>query len=189
MRASKHDQAKSICKLLSLQSRHTIVNRGAKPTAAKLDMQLAEVEGRLYNQVVLDLTKAYDTVDRPRLFEIWEAYGVGTRQMDVLKDSWEESVVVPRLVRCFGQPVERSQAEGCYFPFVFQLDGRRNTSCRRGHDDGCAQPHEKATLHFYADDHGRIAGDNPDLIQSYLDKFLELFAVVGLQMKQSRQCR
>jgi hypothetical protein len=41
--------------------------------------------------------------------------------------------------------------------------------------------HEKPTLHFYADD-GRIGGDNPDLIQSYLDKFLELFAVVGLQV-------
>jgi hypothetical protein len=42
-------------------------------------------------------------------------------------------------------------------------------------------PHEKPTLHFYADD-GRIGGDNPDLIQSYLDKFLELFAAVGLQV-------
>jgi hypothetical protein len=42
----------------------------------KLEMQLAEVEGRVYNQVFLDLTKAYDTVYRPRLSKILEAYGL-----------------------------------------------------------------------------------------------------------------
>ena len=41
--------------------------------------------------------------------------------------------------------------------------------------------HEKPTLHFYADD-GRFGGDNPDLIQAYLDKFLELFEAVGLEV-------
>jgi hypothetical protein len=42
-------------------------------------------------------------------------------------------------------------------------------------------PHEKATLNLYADD-GRIGGENPDPIQAYLDKLLELFAAVGLEV-------
>jgi hypothetical protein len=46
----------------------------------KLEMQLAEVEGRVYNQVFLDLTKAYDTVDHPRLFQIWQRTGGWTKK-------------------------------------------------------------------------------------------------------------
>jgi hypothetical protein len=42
---------------------------------AKLEMQLTEVEGRVYHQVFLDLSKAYDTIHRPRLFEILIAHG------------------------------------------------------------------------------------------------------------------
>jgi hypothetical protein len=72
---------------------------------------------------------------------------------------------IGEVLRATSMHGERSQAEGCSFPFIFQLDDRRNTACG----------------HWYADD-GRIGGDNPDLIQSYLDKFLELFAVVGLQV-------
>ncbi len=48
--------------------------------------------------------------------------------------------------------------------------------------------HEKPTLHFYADD-GRFGGANPDLIQSYLDTFLEFFAAVGLEVNASKTVR
>jgi hypothetical protein len=68
-------------------------------------MQLAEVEGRIYNQIFLDLSKAYDTVHRPRLFEILVAYGVGSQLMKVLKDSWTDSVAVPRLAKCYDKQV------------------------------------------------------------------------------------
>jgi hypothetical protein len=46
-------------------------------------------------------------------------------------------------------------------------------------------PHVKATLNFYADD-GRLAGDDR-LLQSYLDKFLELLPR-GDRLGE-RQCR
>jgi hypothetical protein len=170
---------------------HTVKGRSCATAIieAKLEMQLAEVEGRVYHQVFLDLSKAYDTVDRPRLFEILEAYGVGVRLMNVLKDSWEESVVVPRLVKCFGQPVPtaRGVKQGDdTSPLFFNL---MIDAILRAAEvmmvDVHGPHHEKPTLHFYADD-GRIGGDNPDLVQSYLDRFVELFATVGLKVNSGK---
>jgi hypothetical protein len=151
-------------------------------------MQLAEVEGRVYHQVFLDLSKAYDTVHRPRLFEILEAYGVGENLMKVLKDSWEDSKVVPRLVKCYGEDVstQRGVKQGdVTSPLFFNLliDAiLRAVETMMEEELG---PHEKPTLHFYADD-GRIGGGDPDLIQKYLDKCVELFEAVGLEVNSGK---
>ena len=54
-------------------------NRGCSRAIieAKLEMQLARQEGVQYHQVFLDLSKAYDTVDKGRMIMILKGYGVG----------------------------------------------------------------------------------------------------------------
>jgi ferredoxin len=104
--------------------------------------------------------------------------------MAVLKDSWEDSKVVPRLARCFGSEVstERGVKQGdVTSPLFFNLmiDAiLRAVEVMMTAEIG---PHVKPTLNFYADD-GRLGGDDPALLQSYLDKFLELFAATGLEV-------
>ena len=44
---------------------------------AKLQQELAGIRKQPLFQVYLDLKKAYDTIDRPRLLQTFEEYGMG----------------------------------------------------------------------------------------------------------------
>ena len=55
----------------------------------KLRMQLACRQGWPYYQVFLDLSKAYDTLDRDRTILILQHYGVGPNLIRILKTFWD----------------------------------------------------------------------------------------------------
>ena len=52
--------------------------------------------------IFLDLTKAYDALDRSRSLEILEGYGVGPRVRRLLRTYWRKSTMVARAGGYFG---------------------------------------------------------------------------------------
>ena len=152
---------------------------------AKLEMQRARQAGKVYYQVFLDLSKAYDTVDRDRLRLVLQAYGMGPRLLKFLDNSWEGSGVVPRKLGRYGRNLirtERGVKQGdipspTFFNLVVDLVVRAEEAARMQEDDGS----DVVRVAFYADD-GRIGGENPEAVQRSLSKFVDLFARMGLQM-------
>ena len=60
---------------------------------AKSDMQARQDSGSTYHQAFLDLSKAFDTVDRERLLLVMRAYGFGNRTMRFFENCWQGSLV------------------------------------------------------------------------------------------------
>ena len=52
--------------------------------------------------IFLDLTKAYDALDRSRSLEILERYGVGQRVRRLLREYWSKSTMVARAGGYYG---------------------------------------------------------------------------------------
>jgi hypothetical protein len=72
---------------------------------AKLFQQLAAIDRTppAY-EIFLDLHKAYDAVDRDRLLDILEAYGVGPLTRNLLVNYWESQQFVARQAGYYGRP-------------------------------------------------------------------------------------
>jgi Reverse transcriptase (RNA-dependent DNA polymerase) len=63
---------------------------------AKLRMETRIAEGKTMFQVFLDLSTAYDTVDRGKLLHLLKAYGMGPNILLILENFWEQLWVVPK---------------------------------------------------------------------------------------------
>ena len=90
----------------------------------KLRMQLARRQGWPYYQVFLDLSKAYDTLDRDRTILILQHYGVGPNLIRILRNFWDRHWVVTKQARFFGSPFRatRGVTQGdIVSPMLFNL--------------------------------------------------------------------
>ena len=67
---------------------------GTATLEAKLLQQLADMREEVLYVIFLDLTKAYDALDRSRSLEILEGYGVGPRARRLLRAYWGKSTMV-----------------------------------------------------------------------------------------------
>ena len=61
---------------------------------SKLVQQLAVMDQELLYSIFIDLTKAYDTVDRERALRILEGYGIGPKTLHLLQQFWMQQVLV-----------------------------------------------------------------------------------------------
>jgi hypothetical protein len=69
----------------------------------KLAMQLAQRDSRPWYQIFLDLTKAFDSIDRERLLKVLAQYGVGPRIIRLLRNFWGKHLYVPRQSKYYGR--------------------------------------------------------------------------------------
>jgi hypothetical protein len=88
----------------SLHGFHQCRGTGTCILEAKLQMQLASYLCQPLYQIFIDLTKAYDTLDRGHTLSLLEAYGIGPHIHSIIQAVWDLETVVPKSGRCFGIP-------------------------------------------------------------------------------------
>ena len=76
---------------------------GTATLEAKLIQHLAAMREEVLYVIFLDLTKAYDALDRLQSLEILKRYGVGERVRRMLKVYWERTTMVVRAGRGYGK--------------------------------------------------------------------------------------
>ena len=124
--------------------------------------------------IFLDLTKAYDALDRSRTLDILKGYGVGDRVRRLLATYWEQATMAAKAGRYYGTEFkgERGVTQGDPLsPTIFNvvvdavvrhwLYLATQEAVRRG-ERGRERRHQAAL--FYADD-GMIASTDPRWLQ------------------------
>ena len=78
--------------------------RGAGTAAleAKLAQQLSRIANEPLFQVLLDVQKAYDSLDRERCLKLLRGYGLGLNLSRLLKSYWKRQRIVPKVGKCLG---------------------------------------------------------------------------------------
>ena len=76
---------------------------GTATLKAKLLQQLAAMREEVLYVIFLDLTKAYDALDRSRCLEILEGYGVGPSARRLLTTYWRRLTMVVRAGGYYGK--------------------------------------------------------------------------------------
>ena len=85
---------------------------------------LAQIRMEPLFQVFLDLKKAYDTVDRPRLLALLKGYGVGDHVLTLLRNFWKQQQIVPRQSGFHGPVITASRGGtqgSLLFPMLFNI--------------------------------------------------------------------
>jgi hypothetical protein len=155
---------------------------------AKLQMQLASYLCQPLYQILLDLTKAYDTLDRERSMSILEAYGIGLRTRSIIALVWEWELAVPKSGGCFGKPfsAHRGVRQGDVIsPVIFNIVV--DAVVREWYARVDVAHLTGLSIFFYADD-GHMACTTGDAIalQQGLDIIIELFQCMGLEMNDEK---
>jgi hypothetical protein len=97
---------------------------GTATLNAKLQMQLAHIQGIPLYQLFLNLSKAYDTLDCTRALQLLQRYGVGEGTARLLTNFWNSQQVVARQQGYYGVPfhVERGTTQGDIIsPTIFNI--------------------------------------------------------------------
>ena len=87
---------------------------GTATLEAKLLQQIASMREEVLYVIFLDLTKAYDALDRSRCLDILEGYGIGPSARRLLKTYWRRLTMVARAGRYYGEAFkgERGVTQG-----------------------------------------------------------------------------
>jgi hypothetical protein len=156
---------------------------------AKLLMQIFACEANPLFQVFLDLTKAYDSLDRDRTMAILAAYGIGPRTCRLIQAIWDSDTMFPKQAGIYGEPfhAQRGVRQGDVIsPDIFNII----VDCvirEWYHQINAFVPDPLLALSalFYADD-GKLAGSTPSLVQTGLDLFVQLFRRIGLELNATK---
>ena len=75
----------------------------------KLRMQIATCQLEVLYQVCLDLSKAYDSIDRNKIVQLLKKYKMGPRLLAYVKKVWEDQHFVLRQAQFYSDPVSINQ--------------------------------------------------------------------------------
>ena len=145
-------------------------------------------EGDQYIQVFLDLTQAYDALDRSRILRLLKDYGMGPNVLNYIETIWEKLVFVPKQTGCYGDEfdVDCGVTQGDPdSPIIFNVIV--DAVIRMWELEFIEEniDNNKLYLGFYADD-GLLAGQDADEIKIGLEKLEDLFGRLGLKMNDSK---
>jgi hypothetical protein len=155
---------------------------GTASIDAKLHMQLAHIRGTPLYQVFLDLSKAYDTLNRATTLQILKEYGVGPRIILLLTNFWNSLQVVARQQGYHGEPIrtERGTTQGDIIsPTIFNvvIDAIVHEWHHRLEAEGLSNTVQAI---FYADD-GHLYSNDANALQRATNIMTELFETIGLK--------
>ena len=169
---------------------------GTATLEAKLLQQLAAMREEVLYVIFLDLTKAYDALDRSRTLEILKGYGVGERVRRILTVYWERKTMVAREGGYYGKGFkgERGVTQGDPIsPTIFNvvvdavvrhwLHLATQEAERRG-ERGREVRHQAAL--FYTDD-GMLASSDSRWLQWAFTILVGLFDRVELKTNQRKR--
>ena len=139
--------------------------------------------------IFLDLTKAYDALDRSRSLEILKGYGVGERVRRLLREYWNNTTMVARAGGYYGtgfkggrgvtqgKPLSPTISNVVVDAVVCHWVTLAVTEAETRGERGREGRHQAAL--FYADD-GMIASSDPQWLQWAFTQLVGLFDMVGL---------
>jgi hypothetical protein len=135
----------------------------------------------------LDLSKAYDTIDRPRTLRILQEYGMGPRLLQLLTNFWNSLQVTARQQGYYGVPFksERGTTQGdIASPVIFNIvvDAIVRAWYRILDSEGIA---DTVRAMFYADD-GHLYSYNADALQRATNVIVDLFERMGLKANPNK---
>ena len=146
----------------------------------RLEQERALYKGETLFQVFLDLTKAYDTLDRERTLLIMEQYGVGPNIIRLLKMFWNDLELCSRQGGYYGRTLIQSERGvtqgGITSPIIFNIVGDAIVRELLTHFSP-----EQLTSSFYADD-GRLASICARALQRACEMVTDLFGRVGMKV-------
>ena len=82
---------------------------GTATLEVKLIQQVVALRQAVLHEILLDLHKAYNSLDRSRCLEILEVYGMGTRDLRLLCRYWERLKMVVRVGGYYGETFRRDR--------------------------------------------------------------------------------
>jgi hypothetical protein len=159
---------------------------------AKLLQQLAGLEQSTLFQAFLDLRKAYDALDRERALEIFEGYGMGPALCLILRNFWDQQMVVARQSGYLGDPfaADRGLTQGDVIsPTLFNLVCNAvvrywlslvSDTGEDANTGGVGLKVVKRAGLSYADN-GAISSRDGEWLQRALDVLAELFGRLNLK--------
>ena len=152
----------------------------------KLRMQLAFRQQKPYYQIFLDLTKAYDTIDRSRMIDVLRGYGVGNNTINFLRANWRDDKCVPRRSGFYGEAFRQErgvrQGDGLS-PVIFNV--AVDAVVRAWLNEMSAETRAAIDVIFYADD-GRIGSTGAQELQQALDELVAMFTRMGLKLNAGK---
>ena len=164
--------------------------KGTATLEAKLIQQLAAMREEVLYVIFLDLTKAYDALDRSRCLEILEGYGVGPSARRLLTTYWRRLTMVAREGGYYREAFkgERGVTQGDPLsPTIFNvvvdtvvrhwIDGIVGETEEKG-ETGREGRHQSAV--FNADD-GMVVSSDPAWLQGAFSALVAIFDRVGLR--------